>query len=155
MAGLDDHTIVPTRRSQVRMALEQMDVFGEFPSDLMDELAAEFRVAEVEAGTVVVQQGGPGDRLFVVDSGELDVSITVNGNEVQVGELGRGEFFGETAIVMGTPRTATVTARTPARLWTLSAENLGRWLERVPELRQRVADIVRRRQLGAAFSSLQ
>ena len=65
---------------------------------------------EVKSGTVLVREGDPGDRFFVLLAGLAGVSQSGLG-ERRV--LKAGEFFGEVALAMGVPRTATVTAMTP------------------------------------------
>jgi CRP-like cAMP-binding protein len=65
---------------------------------------------EVASGTVLVREGEPGDRFFVLLSGVAGVSQTALG-ERRI--LRAGEFFGEVALTMHVPRTATVTAMTP------------------------------------------
>ena len=62
------------------------------------------------SGTVLVREGDPGDRFFVLLSGVAGVSQSGLG-ERRV--LRAGEFFGEVALAMHIPRTATVTAMTP------------------------------------------
>jgi CRP-like cAMP-binding protein len=63
------------------------------------------------AGTVVVRQGEPGDRFFLVLEGELEVTQDGRGRRRL---LGPGETFGEVALAMGVARTATVSALTEA-----------------------------------------
>lgn len=155
MAEVQDHTIVASRLSQVRTALERIEVFADFPGPLLDELASEFRYAELEPGTVVVTQGTTGDRFFVVASGELEVLVVSDGVESRVGTLAGGDVFGETALLENSPRTATVRTITATTLWTLTKEAFQAWLSRVPELRSRVDEVVRRREIATAFMTLQ
>jgi CRP-like cAMP-binding protein len=72
----------------------------------------------VEAGEEIVREGEPGDRYYVVADGELEVSA----DGAAMRTLGRGEGFGEIALLRSVRRTATVTARTAARLYTLDRE---------------------------------
>ena len=64
----------------------------------------------MSAGTLLVREGEPGDRFFVLLSGLAGVSQSERGER---GVLRAGDFFGEVAVTMGVPRTATVTAMTP------------------------------------------
>ena len=65
---------------------------------------------EVAAGTVIIREGQPGDRFYVLLSGLAGVSQTSLGER---GVIRAGEFFGEVALAMNIPRTATVTTMTP------------------------------------------
>jgi CRP-like cAMP-binding protein len=66
---------------------------------------------EVAPGAVVIREGEPGDRFFVVFAGMLSVSQQSRGH---MAVLRPGDYFGEVALAMGVPRTATVAAMTPA-----------------------------------------
>jgi len=68
---------------------------------------------EVAPGTVLVREGEPGDRFFLVLSGMLTVTQRDLGDRRI---LRPGDYFGEVALAMDMPRTATVTAITPATI---------------------------------------
>jgi CRP-like cAMP-binding protein len=74
---------------------------------------------EVAPGTVLVREGEPGDRFYVVFAGMLSVSQRDVGNR---GVLRPGDYFGEVALAMHVRRTATVTAITPAVVASCDAE---------------------------------
>jgi CRP-like cAMP-binding protein len=67
--------------------------------------------AEVAPGTVLVREGEPDDRFYVVFAGVLAVSQRDLGARTL---LRPGDYFGEVAPAMSVPRTATVSALTPA-----------------------------------------
>ncbi|MCP3136232.1 cyclic nucleotide-binding domain-containing protein [Pyxidicoccus xibeiensis] len=65
----------------------------------------------LQAGEVVVREGDPGTSMFVVLEGRVAVAReSKDGGQVEVGQLGSGEFFGELALLTGAPRTASVVA---------------------------------------------
>jgi CRP-like cAMP-binding protein len=74
---------------------------------------------EIAAGTVIVREGDPGDRFYVLLSGVAGVSQSALGDRRV---LRGGEFFGEVALTMHVPRTATVTAMTPCVVASCDAE---------------------------------
>jgi CRP-like cAMP-binding protein len=90
--------------------LSRIGLFAELPGETLTKLADRMRRDEVAAGTSVVREGDPGDRFYVLLSGVAAVSQgSLGGRRV----LRPGEYFGEVALAMDVPRTATVTAMTP------------------------------------------
>jgi cAMP-dependent protein kinase regulator len=84
------------------------------------ELTEKFRLMVVRAGQEVIREGDPGDSLFVIKSGEVEVTTVDNsGRRIELAVLKEGNFFGEAAVVTGMPRTATVTSLTECRLMKL------------------------------------
>jgi CRP-like cAMP-binding protein len=153
--GLEDHTIVPTRRGYIRQALERIEVFSAVPPELLDEVAAEFRYADAAAGEAIVKQDDPGDQLFVVEEGELEATAVIGPRTVKLGKIVRGDFFGEFAVLKNSKRTATVTALTPVKLWTLSAKSLNDLSVKSPALAENIRNVMRKRELANAFKALQ
>jgi uncharacterized protein YhbP (UPF0306 family) len=93
-----------------------LNVFSDLPADVAETSSAELQSMKVDAGEVVVRQGGPADKFFIVVDGELEVVREEDGKEHEVASLGPGELFGEIAIMRGTPRAATVKATKPSTL---------------------------------------
>jgi putative ABC transport system ATP-binding protein len=83
----------------------------------LEQLAKESTIEEVGLGTEVIVQGEPADDLFAVVEGELAVDIIdATGHRETVAVARAGDYFGEVGLIHVVPRTASVTARTPARL---------------------------------------
>jgi CRP-like cAMP-binding protein len=90
--------------------LARVGLFAELPGETLAKLADRMQREEVSAGTVMIHEGEPGDRFFVLLSGLASVSQATFGPR---GTIKAGDFFGEVALTMHVPRTATVTALTP------------------------------------------
>jgi hypothetical protein len=95
------------------------NVLGDLPQLEQSSIAigAQLQTMSADAGEVIVRQGGPADKFFVVVDGEVEVVREEDGQEQQLaGSLGQGSFFGEQAIMRDTPRNATVRAVKPTTL---------------------------------------
>jgi MFS family permease len=98
--------------------LRSLPLFAELPAPTIEGLAAALTPVEVPAGAVLIRQGEPGDAYYAIAAGELDVGQ--DGHFVR--RCGRGDGVGEIALLRDVPRTATVTARTPATVYQLNRE---------------------------------
>jgi CRP-like cAMP-binding protein len=106
-------------------------VLADLPAAELDELAAAMSEVELEAGAQVITLDDYGTAIYFIEQGEADV-LTDGGEATQA--LGPGDMFGEIALLLTGQRTATVVARTPIRLLSLSGEDFERIRARVPEL---------------------
>ena len=116
-----------------------------FPA--LSALSTLFVTENVQAGKVIVQEGDPGDRLYILCRGSATVSHKrTRGGERQLGVFESGDFFGEIALLESSPRTATVKARTPCTLISLRREHFLGLLERSPALREILVKVAEERQ---------
>jgi MFS family permease len=106
----------PTRRLELLRAIPMFAPLGPVP---LEELAGSLEPARFAAGDSILRQGEPGDRFYVIETGEVEV--------VEDGRLvrseGPGEHFGEIALLRDVPRTATVRARSDVGLLTLGRDD--------------------------------
>ena len=86
--------------------IRSVEILAPLAPPVLERLARRLSPVHANAGTVVVRQGDPGDRFYVVKAGEVEV--TIDGRVVD--RLGPGGSFGEVALLRNVPRTATVTA---------------------------------------------
>ena len=105
-------------------ALSRIGVFQQLATSSLRSLAEGLQQLDVPAGGVVLREGEPGDALYLIAAGTLDVLVGAPPAVTTVARLGPGEFFGEVALLTGQPRTATVRAETAATLWALTADRL-------------------------------
>ncbi|MFN8517211.1 MAG: cyclic nucleotide-binding domain-containing protein [Thermomicrobiales bacterium] len=145
----------PGDQDHLRAFLARTPLFRAAPPEALAELTAQLRGHDVASGSVIVRQGDLGDDLYLIESGTLEVSTASGGKTINLGLLRPGDFFGEMALVRKSPRTATVTALTPARLWTLSRAALVATLRQAPAVGDHLRTIIRQRELANALRALQ
>lgn len=94
---------------------------------------AHLQEERMPAGTVVFEDNDPGDTLYIVENGHLQVSKTLtNGQEYVLAEMGPGEFFGEMALLEEKPRSARVSTCTSTHLFTMSRQTFNTLIEQHP-----------------------
>jgi len=83
---------------------------------------------------IIVKQGEPGDCMYVIQDGVVEIISETGQGEVQLALRGEGEFFGEMAIFEREVRSATVRALGEARVLTIDKKNLLRRVHEDPSL---------------------
>jgi len=78
--------------------------------------AAEIYGRDFPAGAVVFEEGDPGSRMYVIQSGEVRIVKRVGTRDITLARLGPGEAFGEMALLEGQPRSATAVVEAAARI---------------------------------------
>jgi hypothetical protein len=99
--------------------LHGLPMFGSLAPQTLERLASLLVPVAASSGSWLIREGEAGDRFYIVASGELDVHI----GERHVRTLGRGEGFGEIALLRDVPRTASVRARTNVELYALERDD--------------------------------
>ncbi|PRQ01249.1 protein kinase domain-containing protein [Enhygromyxa salina] len=103
----------------------------------------EFESVSVAAGELVVRQGEFADAAYIIVTGRCEVTREEQGEQRVLRVMEAGEVFGETAILAGSPRTATVRALTDVTLYAITGEvferEVGRWNPWVAQFVQTLA----------------
>ncbi|MEJ7600494.1 MAG: Crp/Fnr family transcriptional regulator [Kofleriaceae bacterium] len=102
-------------------------------NDALERFARDF-----EAGTVLFEEGQPGDYMYVVQTGEIEIRRQVGETERVLALLPPGEFFGEMAILNGRPRSATAVVKTTSRLLVIEGKTFEAMLRARPEIAMRI-----------------
>jgi CRP-like cAMP-binding protein len=105
--------------------------------DLLERFARDF-----QPGTVLFEEGQPGDYMYVVQSGEVEIRRQVGETQRVLAVLPAGEFFGEMAILNGRPRSATAVVRSNARLLVIDGKTFEAMLRARPEIALRIIKTV-------------
>ena len=104
-------------RDPKRDELKAIPLFAELPSRAFELVARNSDLVEIPAGTTVIREGERGHEFFAIAKGEVEISQ--DGKPVATEQA--GDVFGEIALLHDVPRTATVKAKTPLRLYVLTA----------------------------------
>ena len=99
-----------------RALLRRVPLFAELSEDDLSSIADGAEPLELAGGDVLAGEGDPGDALFVIVSGELQVVKRSRTTDVPIAVLGPGEIVGEMAIFEALPRMASIRAVVPTRV---------------------------------------
>jgi putative ABC transport system ATP-binding protein len=89
--------------------LRAVDLFRALTPIQLTDVAEKMTKRRFAVGETVIREGEPGEEFFLISDGEVDVVRA----DHEVARLGRGDFFGEVALISGEPRNATVVATEP------------------------------------------
>eukprot|EP01134_Creolimax_fragrantissima_P000805 CFRG0805T1 len=99
-------------------------LFKHLDDEEQSEIFDAMEGVEAKAGDEVIVQGDEGDNFYVIDSGTVEVWIKKGESDpIMVATIGEGGSFGELALIYGTPRAATIKARTDCKLWALDRDS--------------------------------
>jgi CRP-like cAMP-binding protein len=99
----------------------------------------------VDANKVIFREGEVGDKMYIIQEGSVRISKKIGGNEHILAVLGKGDFFGEMALVNQEPRTATATAATTVRMLTFNRDGFLGMIEKNGKIALNIIDKLCRR----------
>lgn len=107
-----------------------------YESNHPDEAPSYF--VNVSAGDFVFRHGDPGDEMFIIQEGEVEIVQEHSGDEVTLAVLRQGDFFGEMAILEAQPRTASARATADCNLLPIKGSTFDEMLQKNPEVAVRM-----------------
>ena len=121
--------------------LKSISLFQKVPDEDLREIAPFAQEVSVEEGSHLVREGDFSYELLAIEEGQAEV---LRGGE-HVADLGPGDFFGEHGLLERDKRNATVVAKTPMRLITLTGWDFKRMERAMPEAVARVREVLEER----------
>jgi CRP/FNR family transcriptional regulator, cyclic AMP receptor protein len=121
--------------------LKSIPLFEEVGDEELAQIAPFATEVSVEEGRELVREGDFSYEFMAIEEGEAEVT---RGGE-HVADLGPGDFFGEMGLLERTLRNATVTAKSPVRLVTLTGWDLKRVERSAPEAMERIRSVLEER----------
>ncbi len=122
---------LPLRRPSPSVGLNP---FGSLNQEILALIERNMAGEQFAPGQDLMRKGDPGTSLMVVEEGQVEVSVEQDGERLVITRAGKGEILGEMALLSQGPRMATVTAITPVRVRSLSAERFDELATRYPRI---------------------
>jgi len=117
------------------LSLQQVSLFSRMSLERLHAIERITQESEYVRGEVIMREGELGDELFCLVEGEVEVLRGAGTpDEMHLNRLGPGAYFGEMAVLDGSPRSATIVAASPVRVLVLAGERLRELAQEMPEL---------------------
>ncbi|MFO8056682.1 MAG: cyclic nucleotide-binding domain-containing protein [bacterium] len=106
-----------------------------------------FHYREIPEGEAIVNEGDPGDSMFLIKSGEVSIQAQhpVKNEQVELARLQGGDFFGEVSLIKNKPRTATVLAESKAEILELKRDDFQKISRKHPEIGKAIENTIEQR----------
>jgi CRP-like cAMP-binding protein/rhodanese-related sulfurtransferase len=118
-----------------KSTLSDRSFFDYMPAETMAEIAKRVKTKTFPAGTVIFEEGDPGDSYYIIRSGRVRAFRKDEGGVVtNLAEIGPGDGFGELALLAGSPRTASVETVEETVLTILSKDQFDRIVDKYPQV---------------------
>ena len=134
--------------ARVRELVDHVDFLAALPEEGRQRLAESAHHLHFDAGERLVIEGEKGDSLYLIARGSVMVSKSgteVGTSNVELATLGPGAFFGETSLLTGAPRSATVTAEEGVEVFVLDREALAPILHGDPTIAETLSRVLAER----------
>ena len=122
-------------KSHALSILKRIHLFADLPREALENVARLLLLRHVPAGEIVFSQGDPGDAMYIVDTGSVEaISELPDRPRELVARFVEGDFFGETALLIGKTRSFTSYAKSDTNLWCLYRTDFDHLLVKYPQL---------------------
>jgi len=121
-------------KSRASKRLSQVPLFSGLSEEVLGAVAERLLLRHVPAGELVFSEGAPGDSLYVIDSGQVEIVAPGKAGGAVLARMGADEFFGEMALLTGKPRSSAARTATHTNLWALYRPDFDDLINRYPSI---------------------
>jgi ATP-binding cassette subfamily B protein len=119
--------------------LRDIPILSILDEESLKAVAGLFVTEHYPQDRVIVHEGDPGDRFYIIVRGRAEVFKTgPSGSETRMAVLEDGDYFGEIALVRNVPRTASVRTLSDCIFLSLTGEQFIRMMEQSPKMREEI-----------------
>jgi membrane protein YdbS with pleckstrin-like domain len=123
--------------SELVQRLREIPLFAHLGREEIKAVSKLLKREQYPAGHVLGRQGDTGQTAYIIESGEVSIlQVDSYGIEREVGRLGPGAYFGETSLLLGEPRDATIVTAQDVTLLCINKDDLDALLARHPDMRK-------------------
>ncbi len=126
-------------------SLHRIPFFKSLSIETLLAISAKLRKVHFEHGQVIFVEDSLGDAMYLIESGQVKVSVYIGHQEKIINYLGPSNFFGEMALLLDQRRSATITATIDADLWILRKADMDDLLVDHPEIALQITKELSRR----------
>ena len=120
--------------NQSVQVLQDMPLFRNIDPKTLRVVAMMGESLTYRAGERLFEQGDEGDAAFIILAGDVDVLVTINQSEQAVATLGKGEIFGELAVLCDQARTSAIAARSELEVLRLGKADVVKLMREFPDI---------------------
>lgn len=130
---------------RVRDAIQNVLIFRDLSLEEIDLIAEKLQLVEFPKDTVIFNIDDPGDCMYIIKSGEIKVIAGVGNTGEVLAYLGRGNYFGEMALLTGEPRSASVVTAMESEMLVLTKQDFDYLLSKYPSIALTLSHVLSQR----------
>jgi len=130
---------------RIRDAIQNVLIFRDLSLEEIDLIAEKLQLIEFPKDTVIFNIDDPGDCMYIIKSGEVKVIAGVGNSGEVLAYLGRGNYFGEMALLTGDPRSASVVTAMDSEIFVLTKQDFDYLLKKYPSIALTLSHVLSQR----------
>jgi len=131
--------------------VQHVSIFAAMTADELRQISSLVKNRLATVGAPLLRQGDPGDSLFILRDGLLEVRIATDDQpETVVGRISPGSFFGERSLLLGEPRSASIVPVIDSMVAEIPREAMVQLMRNRPELATYLGEVLTERQIKSA-----